>query len=33
MAGTVISMAPLLIVYAFLQRRFMEGIERSGLVE
>lgn len=33
MAGTVISMLPLLIAYCFLQRRFMEGVERSGLVE
>ena len=33
MAGTVISMIPLLVVYSFLQRKFMEGVERSGLVE
>ncbi|MHB1453852.1 MAG: carbohydrate ABC transporter permease [Saccharofermentanales bacterium] len=33
MAGTVLSMAPLMIVYAFLQKKFMEGVERSGLVE
>lgn len=33
MAGTVICLAPLLIMFAFLQTRFMEGIERTGLVE
>ncbi|MBE6788401.1 MAG: carbohydrate ABC transporter permease [Ruminococcaceae bacterium] len=31
MAGTVISMLPPIIAYMFLQRKFMEGIERSGL--
>lgn len=31
MAGTVISMLPPMIAYLFLQRKFMEGIERSGL--
>ena len=33
MAGTVLSTLPILLVYIILQRRFMEGIERSGLVE
>ena len=33
MAGTTISISPLLVAYAFLQRKFMEGVERSGLVE
>ena len=33
MAGTVISVLPLLILYFLLQRWFMEGVERSGLVE
>lgn len=33
MAGTVICLAPLLIMFAFLQTKFMEGIERTGLVE
>lgn len=32
MAGTVISLLPPMIAYLFLQRKFMEGIERSGLV-
>lgn len=31
MAGTVVSMLPPIIAYLFLQRKFMEGIERSGL--
>lgn len=31
MAGTVLVILPLLIVYAFVQRQFMEGVERSGL--
>ena len=31
MAGTVISMSPPIIAYFFLQRKFMEGIEHSGL--
>ena len=33
MAGTAISVMPLLILYFLLQRWFMEGVERSGLVE
>lgn len=33
MAGTVISIIPLIIVYFIMQKRFMEGVERSGLVE
>lgn len=33
MAGTAICLAPPFILYIVLQRRFMEGIERSGLVE
>ena len=33
MAATVIALTPLMIVYIILQRRFMESIERSGLVE
>jgi len=31
-AGCLISIAPILIMYAFLQKYFTEGIERSGLV-
>lgn len=31
MAGTFLVILPLLIVYAFLQKKFMEGVERSGL--
>ncbi len=31
MAATVIVILPLLIVYAFVQKQFMEGIERSGI--
>ena len=31
-AGCLISITPMLILYAFLQRHFTEGIERSGLV-
>lgn len=33
MAGTIIVLVPLLIMYIILQRRFVEGVERSGLVE
>ena len=33
MAGTAISVFPLLVMYFFLQHWFMEGVERSGLVE
>lgn len=32
MAGTFMVILPILIVYLFLQKKFMEGIERSGLV-
>jgi multiple sugar transport system permease protein len=31
MAATFMCILPILIVYAILQRRFMEGVERSGL--
>lgn len=31
-AGCLISIAPILIMYIFLQKRFTEGIERSGIV-
>ena len=31
MAGTLISMAPLLIMYLFVQKRFVEGIENTGI--
>ena len=31
-AGCLISIAPMLLLYAFLQKHFTEGIERSGLV-
>ncbi|NSW90802.1 MAG: hypothetical protein HPY74_09070 [Firmicutes bacterium] len=33
MAATFLVVLPLLIVYLFLQRQFVEGIERTGLVE
>jgi len=33
MAGTTIVILPLLIMYIIVQRWFMEGVERSGLVE
>lgn len=33
MAATAITTLPLLVMYAFLQRKFMAGVERSGLVE
>jgi hypothetical protein len=33
MAATFLVIAPVLVAYFFLQKRFMEGIERSGLVE
>lgn len=33
MAGTALATLPLLVMYLFLQRRFMQGIERTGLVE
>jgi len=32
MAGTFLAILPILILYFILQRRFMEGIERTGLV-
>ncbi|MGN0746765.1 MAG: carbohydrate ABC transporter permease [Aristaeellaceae bacterium] len=31
MAGTFLTIAPLIILYAFMQRKFIEGIERTGL--
>ena len=31
MAATFLCVLPILIAYLFLQRRFMEGVERSGL--
>lgn len=33
MAGTAMAVLPLLIMFLFLQKRFIEGIERTGLVE
>lgn len=33
MAGTALAVLPLLILYGVLQRRFMQSVERSGLVE
>lgn len=33
MAATFLVIVPVLIAYAFLQRRFIQGIERSGLVD
>lgn len=33
MAATAIAFLPILIAFIFLQRQFMQGIERSGLVE
>ncbi len=33
MAGTAMAVLPLLIMFLFLQKRFVEGIERTGLVE
>ena len=33
MAGTAITVIPLLILYLFFQNRFLESIERTGLVE
>lgn len=32
MAATLMVVLPVLIIYFFLQRRFMEGVERSGIV-
>ncbi len=31
MAGTFLTILPLMILYAFLQRRFIEGVERTGI--
>jgi len=31
-AGVVLVMAPILLIYLILQRRFVEGVERSGIV-
>ena len=31
-SGILLVIVPLLIIYLFLQRYFMEGIERSGIV-
>lgn len=31
MAGTLIAVLPLLIIYAFVQKRFVEGIENTGI--
>ena len=31
MAGTLMSIVPLLILYSFLQKQFVEGIEQTGL--
>jgi len=31
MAGTLVSIAPLLLIYGFLQRQFVEGIEKTGI--
>lgn len=33
MAGSVLLLIPIIIVFAFLQNKFIEGVERSGLVE
>ena len=33
MAGTVISTLPIIVMYLFMQKKFMEGVERTGLVE
>ncbi|MBO7748455.1 carbohydrate ABC transporter permease [Paenibacillus sp. MWE-103] len=33
MAATFVSLVPMLLVYLFLQRYFIQGVERSGLVE
>jgi multiple sugar transport system permease protein len=33
MAATFLVIAPLLVIYLFLQKYFIEGVERSGLVE
>lgn len=31
MAGTFLTILPLMVLYAFLQRRFIEGVERTGI--
>ncbi len=31
MAGAVVISAPILVFFAFAQRQFMQGIERSGI--
>ena len=31
MAATLLSISPLLIMYAFVQRKFIEGIENTGI--
>lgn len=31
MAATLLSISPLLLMYAFVQRRFIEGIENTGI--
>jgi multiple sugar transport system permease protein len=31
MAGTLMSIIPLLVLYAVLQKQFVEGIEQTGL--
>ena len=33
MAATLVTIAPIIIIYMFLQRQFMQGVERTGLVE
>ena len=33
MAGTMVCILPLLILYFFLQRYFVESIERTGITE
>ena len=33
MAATFFALVPMLLVYLFLQRYFIQGVERSGLVE
>ena len=32
MAATVLVVLPIFILYIFLQRKFMEGVERTGIV-
>jgi multiple sugar transport system permease protein len=31
MAGTLLSILPLIILYIFVQRKFIEGIEQTGI--